>query len=121
MRSENLSFIVGRSSRGGDPQVEQNITVSSAGVKTPHVENKTYTKIESNAKLERNLMNKMQLDTFNKAVQAETKKKPSSSELFSLSAIDAALRKFERNSVLSYLTKNLFYRQSGREFRYICG
>lgn len=119
MRSENLSFIVGRHSRGGDPQVEQNTTVSSAGVKTPQVENKTYTKVESDAKLERNLMRKMQQDNFNKAVQAETKKKPSSSEIFSLSAIDAALRKLERNNAVSYLTKNLFYRQSG--FRYICG
>ncbi|TDG47371.1 hypothetical protein AWZ03_006230 [Drosophila navojoa] len=98
MRSENLSFIVGRSSRGGNPQVEQNTTVSSAGVKTPQVENKTYTKVESNAKLERKLMNKMQQDDFNKAVQAETKKEPSRSELFSLSAIDAALRNLDVNS-----------------------
>ncbi|XP_030081643.1 uncharacterized protein LOC111592431 isoform X2 [Drosophila hydei] len=81
MRSENLSFIVGRSSRGGDRQADQKNTT-----------------LESNAKVERNLMKKMQHDHFNKALQAETKKKPTTSELFSLSAIDAALRNLDVNS-----------------------
>ncbi|XP_064546304.1 uncharacterized protein spd-2 [Drosophila montana] len=102
MRSENLSFIVGRASRDkmqpGEALVDQhNTTVSSAGEKTPQIDNKTYTKIES-AKMERNLMKKMQQDKFNKALQAETKKQPTSSELLSLSAIDEALRNLDMNS-----------------------
>ncbi|KAH8372413.1 hypothetical protein KR093_011407, partial [Drosophila rubida] len=101
MRSDSISNIVGNDDRdglhavGASPQTP----ISSDVEITPHVDNKTYTKAES-AKMERNLIKKMQQDKFNKALQVEAKKKkpPTSSELLSLSAIDEALRNLELNS-----------------------
>lgn len=78
----------------GDGLVQPQTVTNNEVESTPHIENKTYTKVES-ARIERNLMKKMQQDKYNKAVQIEAKKKlPTSSELLSLSAIDEALRKY---------------------------
>ncbi|XP_060660092.1 uncharacterized protein LOC132793938 [Drosophila nasuta] len=104
MRSDSISNIVGNDERDelhsalGQLAPSPQTPISSDVETTPHVDNKTYTKAES-AKMERNLMKKMQQDKFNKALQVEAKKKPpTSSELLSLSAIDEALRNMELNS-----------------------
>lgn len=96
MRSESISF--GMSSKDNRSSMQPRDiappdTPLSMGEITPHVDNKTYTKLEASAKLERNLMKKMQQEKLDKARQVEAKKKPpTSSEIMSLSAIDAALR-----------------------------
>ncbi|KAH8408095.1 hypothetical protein KR222_003453, partial [Zaprionus bogoriensis] len=88
-RSENISFVVSN----------EHPVQMQAIPETPQAENKTYTKAETAAKLERNLMKKMQQDKYNKARQVDAKKKPpTSSELLSLSAIDEALRNLDLNS-----------------------
>lgn len=96
-RSENLSVFgmdkVSRTSMQPKDKVPE--TPLSTAELTPHVENKTYTKVESSANFERNLMKKMHQGKLSKAHQIETKKKPpTSSEMMSLSAIDAALREY---------------------------
>lgn len=102
MRSESISMFAGHDNRDRNPPaevlVQPQTMVNSVVEITPHIENKTYTKAES-AKIERNLMKKMQQDKFNKALQKESKKKPpTNSELLSLSAIDEALRNLDLNS-----------------------
>lgn len=96
-RSENLSvFGMDKANRTSmQPRDKVPETPLSMVELTPHVENKTYTKVESNANLERYLMKKMHQGKLSKAHQIETKKKPpTSSEIMSLSAIDAALREY---------------------------
>ncbi|KAL7732781.1 hypothetical protein ACLKA6_005921 [Drosophila palustris] len=99
MRSESMSMFASNDNRDINHSVESPVepqtAVNSVVEVTPHIENKTYTKAES-AKMERNLMKKMQQDKYNKALQIEAKKKPpTSSELLSLSAIDEALRNLD--------------------------
>ncbi|EDV96790.1 GH16460 [Drosophila grimshawi] len=105
LRSENISFIGGREffiqMQPGEAAVDQQTMASSIGEKTPLPDNKTYTKVEASAKLERNLMKKMHQEKFNQALQTDAKKPPTSSELLSLSAIDEALRNLDMNSDVS--------------------
>lgn len=96
MRSESISF--GMSSKDNRSSMQpRDIAPPETPLTplTPHVDNKTYTKLEASAKLERNLMKNMQQEKLDKARQVEAKKKPpTSSEIMSLSAIDAALREW---------------------------
>ncbi|KAH8322659.1 hypothetical protein KR059_002633 [Drosophila kikkawai] len=105
-RSENIWNIVNNDSpdrsRPAPPLMEQNRNQSldNVGLKTPQPDNKTYTKAEATAdsNLGRHLMRKMQQDRIQTAMQAETRRPPSSSEILSLSAIDKALRDLDVNS-----------------------
>ncbi|KAH8296232.1 hypothetical protein KR054_003400 [Drosophila jambulina] len=105
-RSENIWNIVNNDSpdrsRPAPPLLDQNRNQSldSVGAKTPQPDNRTYTKAEAtaDANLGRNLMRKMQQERIQTAMQAETKRPPSSSEILSLSAIDKALRDLDVNS-----------------------
>lgn len=97
MRSESISFGMSSKEKRSSMQpreIAPPYTPLSMGEITPHVDNKTYTKLEATAKLERNLIQKMQQEKLDKArqVEATKKKPPTSSEIMSLSAIDAALR-----------------------------
>ncbi|ALC44045.1 spd-2 [Drosophila busckii] len=109
MRSDNISNIV-----GFDHNNEANKTASSVGIITPHVENKTYTKLES-AKLERNLMKQMHKERILNAASTKATEAASSSELLSLTAIDEALRNLNSDTSISDMVSKLRAQTHGDE------